>query len=155
LKLKEGLEWEGIITFKVIDEKTKEIKRQYKEHNKVTNYARGYMAQILTNAVNGSLVLPSMIELGTGTGTPLATDADLWSPATVTLVSCTGIQVYLNYYAQFITTWQPNTITGTYTEVGLKDANGNLWAHAAITSNLTVNSGEQLVCQWQIQFTSS
>lgn len=151
MQLKDGLEWEGIVTFKVIDEKTKEVKREFQEHNKVTNYARSYLAQVLTNSVNGSLVLPSMIELGTGTGTPLATDIDLWSPATATLGPCSSVQVYLNYYAQYIAAWQPNTITGTYTEVGLKDSLGNLWAHSAITSNLTVNAGEMLVCQWQVQ----
>lgn len=150
MEIKEGLKWNGEITFQAF--KDGKLVRERKEHNKVTNYARAYMAQMLVSPYY-SPVIPSQIELGTGAGTPQATDTDLWSPAVSTLKPCSNSQVYLSYFAQFICTYlTSDPIVGTWTEVGLKDANNNLWAHAALPSGFPVYSGEMLVVQWQIQF---
>jgi hypothetical protein len=130
------------------------FKRVALKHNKVTNYALGYIPQILTNTAPFPLQLPSQMELGTGSGTPARTDTDLWSPAAATLKPLSAMQVYLQYYMQYICTWQTSDpIQGTWTELGLKDAGGNLWAHAA--STITINTGEMLVGQWQIQMVPS
>lgn len=169
----EGLPWDGTVHFGVIDQLAVERlglmddipgllkviesgrmdwKRKHVQKNKVTNYARQYLATVLAQSVTGALILPNQTQLGTGTGTPAATDTDLWNPVAGTLKPCSGIQVYLTYYAQFVTAWQTSDpIQGSWSEIGLKDVAGNLWAHAAITSNLTVNDGELLVSQWQVQ----
>lgn len=148
MDLNESLKWDGTLNFKVI--KDSKVVREYKEHNKMTNYARGYIAQMLAGSIQGPLILPSQIELGTGSGTAAATDTDLWSPTIATMKPCSYTQVYLNYFAQYIVTWlTTDPIQGTWTEAGLKDANGNLWAHTAF--NLTINPGEMLVGQWQVQ----
>lgn len=162
LQIKDSLAWDGIITFGVVDEMPVEQllehlkngtvpwKRKLVKHNKVTNYARAYMAQMLTGTAV-PILLPSKMELGTGTGTPMATDADLWAPAIATLKPLSSLQVYLTYYAQFVCTWNTaDPVHGTWTEVGLKDGNGNLWAHGAMSA-FTVNAGEMLVGQWAVQ----
>lgn len=171
IEAESGIGWDGEVLFGAIDEKTLRNmdlldeqaflralksgnllwKRRVLAKNKVTNYARAAIAQILSGAMSPP-VLPSRAELGTGIGTPAGTDTDLWSPAVATLKSIAYAQQYLSYYAQYVTTWlTSDPIQGTWTEIGLKDAGGNLWAHAAITSNLTVNSGEMLVAQWPVQ----
>lgn len=163
IQVRDSLAWDGVITFGVVDEMpmeelmqrvkdgTLKFKRTVKQHNKVTNYARSYIAQVLTGTATIPLAFPAKMELGTGTGTPAATDPDLWSPVVGTLKSLSTIQVYLTYYAQYVCAWQSSDpITGTWTEVGLKDVNGNLWAHGAMSA-FTVNAGEMLVGQWAVQ----
>lgn len=151
--IKSSMEWNGDVIFKVFDEKTLKLKRQFKQKNKVMDYARSYLVSAMI-AGDGSqtLYFPSKMELGTGTGTPLGNDTDLWNPVAGTMKQCSNIQQYLTFYAQYVTTWlTTDPIQNTWTEIGLFDANGNLWAHSAITSNLTINSGEMLVAQWQVQ----
>lgn len=164
--MQEGLPWEGIISFGVLDAKDYNpltfeedlknrkicFKRKYKEKNKITNYARQYLASILVNqSLPYPLITPSKMELGTGSGTTAATDTNLWTPATATLKACSNIQTYLTYYAQYTCTWlTSDPVQGTFTEIGLFDSNNNLWAHSAIASNFTVNAGEVLVAQWSV-----
>lgn len=168
MKIKSGCGWKGEVTLGVIDvhdfekigdtNKLLELinsgkvtwKRKYINKNKVTNYALNYIAQILSSAAVLPLVFPSKMELGTGAGTPSGSDTNLWTPSAPTMKACSNIQLYLSNYAQFITTWlTSDPITGTWTEAGLFDEKNNLWAH--IASNITVNAGEMLVGQWQIQ----
>lgn len=179
----ESLGWDGILSFGIVkEEKLKKagflaesenglelipaffdalkdgkihFDRTAKSKNSVTNYTRSIIVQILTNTTQGVLG-PSQMELGTGTGTTSSTDTDLWSPINGTLKPCSTIQVYLTYYAQYICTWlSTDPIQGTWTEIGLKDTKNNLWAHSALTQNLTVNSGEMLIGQWTIQMIST
>lgn len=129
-------------------------KRVVRQKNKVTDYARTYIVQMILNQVSYPLIVPSKMELGTGTSTqgPQGSDTDLWSPVAGTLKGVTTSQQYLTFYAQYICSWQTSDpIVGTWTEIGLKDANGNLWAHSQLTSALPVNVGEMLVGQWQVQ----
>jgi hypothetical protein len=149
MEIKEGLKWQGIVDLFVI--KDNKIIRRIQEHNTVTNYARQYIVNVLTNTISYPLQIPSQMELGTGAGTPASTDTDLWSPASATLKPISSMQPYLSYFAQYVCTWQTSDpIQGTWTEIGLKDAANNLWAHAAL-SGFVVNSGEMLVAQWAIQ----
>jgi hypothetical protein len=172
----EGLKWIGELEFSVFDEaKARKqgfldnqesffyalkhgllpVKQKIKSKNTVTNFARQQIVAILTNSVS-SIMPPSTMQLGTGSGTPSASDTNLWSPSAATLKQCTSIQAYLTYYAQFITTWlSTDPITGTWAEVGLKDSNGNLWAHSSITSDITISTGDALSCQWSVQILSN
>jgi hypothetical protein len=128
-------------------------KREHIQKNKVTNYARSYIVQAMTSGDGAvGFYWPSEMELGTGTGTPAASDTALINPVVGTMKQCSNIQQYLTYYAQYIATWQStDPITGTWTEIGLFDANGNLWAHVVFTNSLVINSGEMLIAQWAIQ----
>lgn len=125
--------------------------RQKRYHNIPTNYALSYIASIVSGAVTSGIVVPSQIELGTGSGTPDPNDTALWVPSAGTLQTCSIVQQYLNTYAQFTSGWQPtDPIQGTWTEAGLFDVNGNMWAHTVI--NQLVNSGEMLTVQWSVGF---
>jgi len=164
---KEGIGWAGQLSLGVVDEKIvnqiglenflKGIKdgsfnwkRECKQHNKVTNYALNYIAQMLTTPVYSPWSLPYQIELGTGTTAPLASDTALTTPVPATMQACSTIQVYNNIYAQYIAVWQSTApIVNTWCEAGLFDINNNLWAHTIF--NLTVNSGEMLIAQWVVQ----
>lgn len=176
IEVKEGLKWEGKLEFTVFNEQEARkqgfldnqesffnalkngllpVKRKIKSNNTVTNFARQQIVSILTNSVS-SIVPPSEMQLGTGSGTPSPSDVNLWSPAIGTLKPCSAIGAYLTYYAQFICTWlSTDPIQGSWTEVGLKDANGNLWAHSAIMSDITIGDGDALSGQWTIQILSS
>ena len=172
----EGLKWEGKLEFSVFDEVEARkqgfldnhdsfsyavkhgllpVKKKIKSHNTITNFARQQIVSILANSVS-SILTPSKMELGTGSGTPSATDTDLWSPSAGTLKLCSSIAPYLTYNAQYICTWlSTDPIQGTWTEVGLKDSNNNLWAHSAISGNITISTGDALSCQWSVQILSS
>lgn len=152
--VKDKAGWQGSVTFTKY--KDGKIIEQATEHNIVTNYALNYMAQILTNSVavtNEALVLPSYVELGIGTGTTSINDTDLFTPTTPrTIQNFSIMQVWLNTVAQYSSTWQSGLSTSvTWSEAGLKDVNGNLWAHVVINP-IVVNSGEILTVQWQVQF---
>lgn len=172
----EGLAWEGKLEFCVFDENearkqglldnqeaffnalkngTLPVKRKIKSKNTVTNFARQQIVSILTNSVS-SIIPPSKMELGTGSGTPSASDTALWSPSAPTMKQCSSIQAYLTYYAQFITTWlSTDSIQGSWSEVGLFDSNNNLWAHSAIPLGVSISTGDAMACQWSIQIISS
>lgn len=176
ISTEDGLKWEGKLEFSVFDETEARkqgfldneesffyalkhgllpAKRKVKSKNTVTNFARQQIVSILTNKVS-SIIPPSQMELGTGSGTPSASDTDLWSPSAPTLKPCSSIQQYLTYYAQFICTWlSTDPIQGSWYEVALKDVNNNLWAHAAIPLGVTIASGDALACQWSVQIISS
>jgi hypothetical protein len=159
MALKDKSKWQGTVT--LIRQKDGKIIEQVTYHNIATNYALGCMAQLLTGSVagtNGAFTLPSYIELGTGVPTPPATDtastdADLFAPTSPrTTENLSIIQTWLNTVAQYSSTWQSGLDpTISWTEAGLKDSNGNLWAHVVINPTI-VNLGELLTVQWQIQF---
>ena len=173
---KEGIGWKGDLEFCVFDEAEARrlgmlendevfahalkngllpLKRMFKTKNTVTNFARQQIVSILANSVS-SILTPTKMELGTGSGTPSATDTDLWSPSAGTLKLCSSVAPYLTYNAQYICTWlSTDPITGTWTEVGLKDGNNNLWAHSAISGNITISTGDALACQWSVQILST
>lgn len=93
---------------------------------------------------------PTQIGAGTGAGTPSPSDTALWAPIAGTQRVCDDIMVTQGYYAQYNITYGANGTDplGPYTEVGLFDANGNLWAHAAINEYLS--TGQTLTIQWMV-----
>jgi hypothetical protein len=124
--------------------------------NTLTNYARNASAQLWTGT---TLVTPTKIELGNGAPTlPLTTtdptDTDLWTPQVSTLQVCDFEVVWLSYYSQYSVTYATTSAVGTWTECGLKDANGNLWSHVALNNFIKLNT-QTVTVQWQIQHLAS
>jgi hypothetical protein len=124
--------------------------------NTLTNYAKNASAQMWTGTV---LVTPTKIELGNGLPTPPLvttdpTDTNLWNPAPATLKTCDFATVWLSYYSQYSVTYQTTDSVGTWTEVGLFDANGNLWSHVALNNFIKLNT-QTVTVQWQIQHLAS
>lgn len=152
-KMKENLSLAGQVVFSVFKAGQVRPVRKIVTHNKITNFTIQYGLELLTNSIPSMPPLfPTKMQLGTGTGMPAATDLDLWVPSAGTLKPLAQTQIYQQYYAQYICNWQSSDpIQGTWTEAGLKDGNGNLWAHVAFASGLLINPGEMLVGQWQIQ----
>lgn len=170
MQIIEGLGWEGKIDFAILDQeavqragllddiprllkaiRTGELAaKRHVAHNKVTNVARANVASLLVG--NFTTPLPSQMQLGTGSGTPSATDTDLWNPSAGTLKLISGYTQYLQYFAQYLCTWlASDPIIGNWTEIGLKDSTRALWAHANVTGLPTVNAGEMLIGQWAVQ----
>lgn len=95
---------------------------------------------------------PDHTELGTGTGTPSSTDTDLFAPVAATLQKCSVVGPVSGspQIGQWITQYMGTTgNAGNYSEAGLKDPNGKLWAHLAgvsiqITQGLTTTLTVQI-----------
>lgn len=164
MAVKDGIGWRGIVTVERRDAATGALIERKEYHNLVTSYALAYIAQVITGGVqassSGALALPAKMELGTGSGTPQVSDTALWTPSVATLQALSVSQQYLNTIAQFGATWVTGSaaqgsasVPNTWTEAGLFDANGNMWAHAPI--NVSVYASEYLTVQWNINFIPS
>jgi len=170
MKLKEGIGWKGNVSFGVIDKETVDkigmdlflksvragkakFKREYKQHNVVTDMARGLIAQMITSPAYTAWELPSQIRLGTSKQAASSSDINLYAGVAATTKICSTVQVYNDYFAQYIAVWQTtDPIQGTWTEAGLFDVTLDLWARSVF--NITVNAGEMLIAQWQVQIIS-
>ncbi|UJF36625.1 hypothetical protein [Paenibacillus hexagrammi] len=127
-----------------------------KVYNKITNYAKKSLAKWLSGSPNtgtGAVLPPTVIAAGNGTPPygvtgPLATDTALWSEMTGTRKSCDQIMVTQAYYAQYNLAYQMSDPEGYYNELGLFDANGNLWAHVAIDQYKSAS--QTLTIQWMV-----
>ncbi len=122
--------------------------------NQVTNYAASAVAQWLTGKNNSGfspVLPPAYTELGTGTGTPSPTDTNLFTPVTATNQWCAtftnpsaGVAQWTSQYFGTINN------AGSYTEEGLFDANGNLWAHLVEAVTITQGLATTIVWQWTV-----
>lgn len=127
-----------------------------KVYNKITNYMKSSMAKWLTGTPNtgvNALLPPSKIAAGNGTppygvSGPQETDLAMWNEMTGTRKSCDQIMVSQAYYAQYNLAYQMTDPEGYYNELGLFDANGNLWSHVAI--NQHKSSSQTLTIQWMV-----
>jgi hypothetical protein len=97
------------------------ISRQ-RRSNTLTNYAASAVALALTGS---AVTLPGDIAVGSGSGTPSASDAYLWAE----IYGTRNALAYTNTLgpqAQYSTTWASGVLGGTtqitYTEAGLLDA---------------------------------
>jgi hypothetical protein len=120
--------------------------------NQLTNYARSASAQLWAGV---HLATPSYIQIGVGSPVYPKTSVDptdtaLWTPVDGTLRQCDFATVWLNYNTQYSVTYQQADAIGTWTELGLVDANGNLWSHVML-DNFSKDSGETVTVQWQVQ----
>lgn len=104
--------------------------------------------------VGTSLPGPDRIALGTGTGTTGPGDTALFAEVALTRKTCAYRDVITDYYAEFVTQYQSTDPAGTFTEEGLFDAAGNLWAHltmAAVTKgSVAVPPPQTLTVQHRI-----
>lgn len=148
----------GIVTVTVRDARGRFVSRRV-IRNKTTNYMRQAVAQWMCAAALNTgpqgVLPPDRIALGTGsppsgqTGAS-ALDTALWNETAGTRKVCSYRNVTMTYYAQFNVTYQGGDPNGTFTEAGLFDAAGNLWAHV-ILANIAKTAGSILTLQWKIQ----
>ncbi|MDI3341836.1 MAG: hypothetical protein QJR03_15020 [Sphaerobacter sp.] len=147
--MRDALGLVGIVTVTVRDSAGRLVWRaEYR--NTVTNYARQAIAAWLAGTANAGQTTappPSMTALGTGTGTPAPTDTALWAEAAGTRKTCAFVQTYQTYYAEWSTQYLTTDPAGTFTEAGLLDANGNLWAHVSMSVSKT--SSQTLTLDWK------
>jgi hypothetical protein len=128
-------------------------------HNLVTLFGLSQLVSILVGNTMAQdwqpFQGPMFMQLGTGTGTPASADTQMWVPAPETTILCTA-RSYLHTYLQCVATWRPGDLTpdSTWSEVGLFDANQNMWAHTSIGS-MIIHKGEALTCQWGIGLAAS
>lgn len=126
-----------------------------RNHNKTNNNALSALAQYAIGAAPG---YPTQMQLGTGTGTPSATDPGLFTPAEGTLVPITNWSTYNTFYAQYIAYWGSSTPPGDYTEAVLLS---NLcWAHVLLQTSanqpyVTIQAGQTLTILWKLQLTGN
>lgn len=139
----------GIIRAQKHDAETGELISDNHYFNTDTLFMRQSVASWLAaTQTTTSVPPPTQIGAGNGIGIPAATDTALWSPIANTQRTTDSITLTYGMYAQFNITYQTTDPVGAYTEVGLFDANNNLWAHAAI--NEIKSSGQTLTIQWMV-----
>lgn len=127
--------------------------------NKVTNYAAQCIAAWLTGSNNtgyNPVKFPNYTELGTGSGTPAATDITLFAAAPATNQKCSVVQPENGFptVAQFVTQYYGTANNaGNYTEVGLFDSDGHMFAHTML--NVVIQSGLSTTLTWNLTITPS
>lgn len=152
MEVTELLGLEGTVTVTVRDRRGRFVRRRV-IRNTLTNFLRATVAAWLTgrnNTGQAPLGPPDRIALGTGVGTPAPTDIGLWTETAGTRKACAYVQVYQGYYAQYTTQYLSTDPAGTFTEAGLFDADGNLWAHVSLGS-VSRAGNETLTVQWKVQ----
>ena len=129
--------------------------------NQVTNAATTALATWLTGRqpTQGQNALPpvTQIELGTGTGTAAATDTSLITPVPATLVPVTQAVVLTGPPAspQWTAVWGgpgQSAQAGTFTEAGLFNSQGTLFAHLT-GLNVVVGTSTVTTLDWVWTFT--
>lgn len=107
----------------------------------MTNYALTVFPKWMTGTPSsgaGAVIPPTQIILGTGSGVPTVNDSALFSPVSATLKTCEYLQTNLySHLAYFGHTFNSSDPAGTFTEMGLQDTNGNLWAHSLLNPTAT------------------
>lgn len=120
--------------------------------NRLTNYSVEAGARLW---VDKFVKTPNTITLGTGSPPggqdgPLATDTALWTEDATTEKTVDIKTTFMTIYSEFGATYQTTEINGTqYTEAGLFDADGNMWAHAIIDINKT--SSQTATVLWKVK----
>ncbi len=146
----------GQVTVTVTDAQGNVVSQGTKR-NQVTNYAANAVAQWLCGVNNtgyNPTLPPQYMELGTGSGTPSATDTNLFTPVSATNQHVSSAQVpsgspnVAQFTAQYFGTANN---AGSYTEAGLFDANGNLFAH--LMDAITITQGLSTTLAWTITVT--
>lgn len=145
----QNIRFYGIVKAQVRDATTGTLIRETEYHNTDTYFMRASVAKWLAGtATTSTLTPPSQIGAGTGFGTPSPSDTALFAPISGTQRNCDSISTALGYFAQYNLQYQTSDPNGPYSEVGLFDANNNLWAHASISEYKA--SGQTLTIQWMV-----
>jgi len=126
--------------------------------NQLSNFARAQAANMWVGPTAANYVVPTVpSSIQIGTGAPIApltsvdpTDIALWAP-----MGGTGIKVldfstvWLNYTSQYSTTFNTGEAVGAWTEAGLFDTLGNMFAHVQLTG-FSKLSGDTVTVQWNV-----
>lgn len=129
-----------------------ELKRKQTFKNRLTYHAVATSARLW---LGESLPTPTKIVLGTGTPPPplegpTFDDTELWNPDPATERRCDIRTTFLTFQTEFGVNFRQGELTGTvYTEAGLFDDEGNMWAHAIV--NIDQAPTESAVLLWKIQ----
>ncbi|MCL8207182.1 MAG: hypothetical protein K6V97_03790 [Actinomycetia bacterium] len=127
--------------------------------NQITYYAANALAAWLTGTINRGpqgVHFPHYMELGTGSGTPSPSDTALFNGVSATSTPCSQLSVANDTPNSPIWTavWggaNAGNIAGAYSEVGLFDADGHLWAHlAGLTIEVSTSTSTTVQWQWTI-----
>lgn len=129
-----------------------ELKRSQTFKNRLTYHAIATAARMWL----GELVpTPTKIVLGTGTPPPPLTgpsfdDTALWNADPSTERTCDIRTTFLTFQTEFGVNYTQGELSGTvYTEAGLFDDAGNMWAHVVV--NIDQQPTETAVMLWKIQ----
>lgn len=120
--------------------------------NRLTYYAVSSAARLWLGEY---VPTPTRIVLGTGAPTPPLTgpsvdDTALWTADATTERACDIRTTFLTFYTEFGVNYTQGELTGTvYTEAGLFDEDGNMWAHAII--EVDQQATETAVVLWKVQ----
>lgn len=119
--------------------------------NRLTFHAVSSSARLW---VGESVLTPSYIVLGTGTPPPplegpTPDDTALWAPDPTTQRNCDVKTTFLATTSEFGVNYDQGEIAGVkYTEAGLFDDAGNMWAHVMV--NIEQDETETAVVLWKI-----
>ncbi len=123
--------------------------------NQITNAGAAAIASWLTGVPNRgasgqAIPYPASMELGDGTGTPSATDTDLFSPNVATNIHVTqsGPVAGSPLVAQWVGVWGPQYGPYNGSEIGLLNSQGVLYAHLLATIDLTTTASTAVTWQW-------
>lgn len=151
---------QGGVTWIVRDAKGRFVRRG-NIRNKTNNNALSALTQYAIGTPNvagysNQVPYPTQMQLGTGTGTPSAIDAGLFTATSGTLIAITNWSVYQTYYAQYTGYWSSTTPAGNYTEAVLLDKNNVCWAHVLLQTSanqpyIPIQAGQTLTIIWKLQ----
>ena len=123
--------------------------------NQITNGGASAVVAWLTGSPNRGVAsqaipYPAYMELGDGTGTPAATDTNLFSPkvATYIAVSQAAPNATNPLIAEWTAVWGPSYGPYSGSEIGLFSRAGTLYAHLLATIDLTTTSSTAVTWQW-------
>lgn len=125
----------------------------------LTNYALSTFAKWMTGTPNvgaGAVIPPTQIIVGSGSGTPSVSDTALFSPVSGTLKTCEYSNANLtSHYAALGHTYSASDPSGTFTECGIQDTNGNLWTHSMLNPSVTKSGTYVMSVVSTLSFTAS
>lgn len=145
-------DWDTIRRLAYTDELHPQLTEKRLFKNTLTDYAVQAAAGLW---VDKYVKTPSRIVLGTGQAPigqtdPLPSDEALWTIDATTDRVCDVRDVFMAVYSEYGITYQTTELdpATTYTEAGLLDADGKLWAHVKL--NLTKTSTQTAVILWKV-----
>ncbi len=131
--------------------------RSFSSHNIALNYAFSAFAQWIAGVNNqgqNAVFAPSVVALGSGTGTPAVTDTGLFAAIAGATASLSYVQP--NSPAAGTTTFvfqiAAGVVTVQVTEALMSDRNGSPWFHTNFPTPFTPAGTESVTIQWQTTF---
>jgi len=144
----------------VLISKTSEsgVTTQHTFKNQLSNFARAQAAYMWVGPTAANYIVPTVpSSIQIGTGAPVApltnvdpTDTALWAPMGGTGTKVLDFStVWLNYTSQYSVTYNVGEAVGAWTEAGLFDALGNMFAHVQLIG-FSKLSGDTVTVQWNV-----